>query len=182
MKRILMSIALLLGLFVFDASAKRDKGSKPDLPSHSISIFGGYNLNGGYEVNLEAENYFNSNHTFSLYGLFGFHTASENWAGMPLVCRKAMGEIGGKYYIPAVRGRFYPYLGAGVTAGLQNIKQSLPDNEIILDDKDKYLVGCVGTVGLEFLFCKNVSMDVRCRFKYDGMMHYVLGAGLKFMF
>ena len=114
------------------------------LPNNSISFTAGMNYDGGYEVSIGTENYFNSNHTASLYGLINYHYAEENWFGQSVDCKKAMGEIGGKYYFRVVRNKFYPYLGLGITAGIQDIKQNTFYNSgesVVDEDRDPLLLG-----------------------------------------
>lgn len=173
----LSSLLIVLSCIISNAQDK--------LPNNSISFTAGMNFDGGYEVSIGTENHFNSNHTASLYGLINYHYAEENWYGQSVDCKKAMGEIGGKYYFRVVRNKFYPYLGLGITAGIQDIKQNTFYNSgesVVDEERDPFLLGGVGTVGLEYLFTPNVAIEVLGRFKYDSHMHYIIGGGLKFSF
>ena len=181
MKRTLpiVFISLMMGGFCIYATAQEK------LPNSSISFMGAADLNGGYEMSLGSEYYFNSNHKVSLYGLFNYHFAKELWLGESVSCKKAMMEIGGKKYFAVVKEKFYPYVGLGVAIGVQDLTQNTFVNfstSIINKDEDYFILGGVGTLGLEYMLTKNVAIDVACRFKYDDVMHYVLGGGLKFSF
>lgn len=181
-KSILLGCLMIISLTAF---AQETAKSQEVLPSHSIFLTAGHNFNGGIEVSIGSEYFFNTNHTVSLYGLVNYHNSMEDWWGESLECKKAMAEIGGRYYIPAVRNKFYPYVGLGLTAGIQNIRQitHYQMDNIVNNDKDPYLFGGVGTIGLEYLLSKNVAIEIVGRIKYTGHTpNYTLGGGLKFCF
>ena len=91
--------------------------------------------------------------------------------------RKCMAEIGWKMYFPVVKNTFYPFIGLGLTAGMQT------GTEVkCTSDLSTYLLGGVGTIGMEYMFAPTISAVVSCRFKYDDVIHYVIGGGLKFGF
>lgn len=155
------------------------------LPNHSISLSSGIDVNDGYETILGTEYYFNSNHKVSLYGLFNYHFTKELWFGESVTCKKAMMEIGGKKYFAVVKEKFYPYVGLGLTAGVQDLTQNTFVNfneSIINKDTDPLILGGVGTIGLEYLFTRNISIELISRFKYDRSIHCIIGGGLKFSF
>lgn len=160
-------------------------------PSNSVSFVGGVNIGGGCEFALEAENYFRSNHGFSVYGMLDYHYAQEELWEYNIDCKKALGEVGMKKYFPVVEGRFYPFAGLGVTAGIQDMRQTCPSgadaSDIVAVNPDKaFIWGGVGTLGFEYMFTRAVSFELLGRFKYEfrgfQSMHYVIAAGVKYSF
>lgn len=152
------------------------------MPEHCISFLGGMNLNGGYEAGIETEYYFNNRHNTSLYGIADYHYAKENILNYGVDAKKMMFELGWKKYFAVIPQTFYPYIGLGVTGGMQQCTQTSGTPVNIADITDNYLLGAVGTIGLEYMYTPSISIVASCRFKYDDNIHYVIGAGLKFGF
>ena len=168
MKRIAVVLGVMLSVF-------------PMFAQSTISFSAEYNFNGGHEVALESENFFRSGHSYSLYGLFDYHFAEEEWLGEAIDCKKAMAEVGVKKFFQVIENKIYPYVGLGMTAGIQNMYQSTNrDRSIIDEDTDPFLLGGTATIGSEFMLSDRMAFRISCRLKYDDFMHYVLGGGLTF--
>ena len=54
-----------------------------------------------------------------------------------------MAEIGWKMYFPVVKNTFYPFIGLGLTAGMQTCTEVK-----CTSDLSTYLLGGVGTIGM----------------------------------
>lgn len=164
MKKVILAIGLaLLSIGAF---------AQNTLPAHCITILGSVNLNGGAEGLIETEYFFNSNHKTSLYAAADYHYAKEDLWDEGYDARKCMAEIGWKMYFPVIKDTFYPFIGLGLTAGMQTC------TKIKATTLPTYLLGGVGTIGMEYMFAPTISAVVSCRFKYDDVIHYVIGGGL----
>ncbi len=180
-KKIFLLSCLMLTSMLINA---QDTASKQvALPSHSIFLTAGANYDGGYEVSFGSEYFFNTKHLSSLYGLVNYHFTNETWWGEAVNCKKAMAEIGGRFYIPAVKNKFYPYIGLGLTAGIQNVEQkTFYISDVVDEETAPFLFGGVGTVGLEYFLSHNVAIEVVGRIKTGRWLNFILGGGLKFCF
>lgn len=180
-----MNVCKLISVTLFLFATLGISLAQEKLPNQSISITPCIDLQGGYETGIGTEYYFNSNHKVSFYGLFNYHFAKERWFGQSVDCKKALVEAGSKRYFNVVKQKFYPFVGLGLTAGVQNITQKTFNNygeSVVNDEQDPFILGAVCTIGLEYMFTTNVAVELISKFKYDRSIHYVLGGGLKFSF
>lgn len=182
-----MKRSFLLGcllLICLAINAQETAKNQIEMLEHSVFVTAGANLNGGIEVSLGSEYFFNTNHTTSIYGLIDYHTAhGDDFERVFHFTKKAMAEIGARYYIPAVKSRFYPYIGLAATFGMQMIEKWGYD--ISRSESAGYLFGGVGTIGLEYMLARNVAVEAVARIKYtdfDDDPYFIIGGGVKFYF
>ncbi len=180
-KTILLSCLMLITIAVH---AQECSQCQKLLPNRSIFLTAGAVYNGGFETTLGTEHFFSSNHTVSLYGAVGYLNTTEKWNETWVECNKVTAEIGGRCYIPAVKNRFYPFVGVGIVGGVQGLIQKQTEEDVINESCDPYMFGGACTIGLEYMVSRNAAIEVHWRAKYinNDRHNHVFGGSVKFYF
>ena len=175
-----------LAIMSLVAYAQESPKSEELIPNNSIFITAGAVYDNGFETTIGTEHFFNNNRIASMYFSAGYLSTREKWDNEAVECKKFTAEIGGRCYIPAIKNKLYPYVGLGITGGIQGLRQSsyIIQKDVIDENSDPYLFGGACTIGLEYLVSHNVAIEIHGRAKYylGDRYNFVIGGGLKFFF